>query len=170
MVPTPSGAPTEQTSSSAEAATTCSLPCAAKTTCWAGKDIVLGENEVRPLGGEKNLVGGPSNDIVNSGLGSDNVVGNEDNDLLFDGEFDVVVKDNLSGGKGNDVMDPVNVPAGKDVLPCGSGLDRVVVDTKDVVAADCERVKVAHGYLAEILRQDNAFFRTIPESFFEGLP
>ena len=96
------------------------------------------------------------------------MVGNEGNDLLFDGEFDVAVKDNLSGGKGNDVMDPVNVPAVKDAVACG--FDRVVVDSKDVVAADCERVKVAHGSKAEVLRQDNAFFRTIPESFFEGLP
>ena len=98
------------------------------------------------------------------------MVGNEGNDLLFDGEFDVAVKDNLSGGKGNDVMDPVNVPAVKDVVACGFGFDRVVVDSKDVVAADCERVKVVHGTLAEVLRQEEAFFRTIPESFFDGLP
>jgi Ca2+-binding RTX toxin-like protein len=135
-----------------------------------GKDIVAGGDGHDTKGGDKNLLGGPGNDLVNGGLGSDNVVGNEGNDLMFDGEFETAVRDNLWSGAGNDVMDTLQYPAGKDVLACGSGFDRVVVDTKDVVAADCERVKVAHGSRAEVLRQDNAFFRTIPESFFEGLP
>jgi Ca2+-binding RTX toxin-like protein len=136
-----------------------------------GKDIVVGGNGQHTQVGPKNLLGGPGNDIVSGGLGSDNVVGNEGNDLMFDGEFDHHVRrDNLSSGAGNDVMDILQYPAAKDVLSCGSGFDRAVVDTKDVVAADCERVKVAHGSKAEILRQDDAFFRNIPESFFEGLP
>jgi len=135
-----------------------------------GNDIVAGGNGQHTQGGHKNLLGGPGNDLVNGGLGSDDVVGNEGNDLMFDGEFDHHVRrDNLSSGAGNDVMDTLQYPAAKDVLACGSGFDRVVVDTKDVVAADCERVKVAHGSKAEILRQDNAFFRAIPESFFEGI-
>ena len=92
------------------------------------------------------------------------------NDFLNDGEFDHAVTDILSAVAGNDVMDPVNYPAVKDMASCGSGFDRVVVDGKDVVAADCERVKVVHGSRAEVLRQENAFCHTVPESFFEGLP
>jgi Ca2+-binding RTX toxin-like protein len=136
-----------------------------------GKDVVAGNNgRGGPLGGEKNLIGGSGNDLVFGGSGSDNEVGNEGNDFLNDGELDHAVRDNLSSGAGNDVMDTVNYPAVKDVLACGTGFDRVVVDRKDVVAADCERAKVVHGSLDEVIRQENAFFRTVPESFFEGLP
>jgi hypothetical protein len=135
-----------------------------------GKDVVAGGDRNGPLGGEKNLVGGPGNDLVFGGSGSDNELGRGGNDFLNDGELGHAVRDNLSAGAGNDVMDPVNYPAVKDVVVCGSGFDRVVVDSKDVVAADCERVKVVHGTRAEVLRQEEAFYHTVPESFFEGLP
>jgi Ca2+-binding RTX toxin-like protein len=136
-----------------------------------GKDVVAGNNgRGGPLGGDKNLVGGPGNDIVFGGSGSDKELGQGGNDFLNDGEFDHAVTDILSAGAGNDVMDTVNYPAVKDVVACGSGFDRVVVDRKDVVAPGCERGKVVHGSRAEVLRQDNAFYETVPQSFFEGLP
>jgi Ca2+-binding RTX toxin-like protein len=127
-----------------------------------GKDIVLGGNERRPLGGDKNLVGGRGNDVVNGGKASDNVVGGEGNDFLTDGEFTNAVKDTLSGGPGNDVIDPINKPGVKDVVSCGSGFDRVLVDRKDLVAPDCEKVFVG-------LASGAAFNNSIPQSFFEGL-
>jgi hypothetical protein len=37
-------------------------------------------------------------------------------------------KDNLSGGPGNDWVAPLNDPAYRDVVTCGSGLDRVFAD------------------------------------------
>ena len=128
-----------------------------------GKDVVNGGSLAEPFGGAKNLVGGEGNDAVQGGLGSDNSVGGEGNDLMLGGEFDTPpVKDTLSGGAGNDVIDVFNKPAGKDVVTCGGGLDRVHADSKDLVAPDCEMVFVGE-------RKTDAFFESIPESFFEGL-
>jgi hypothetical protein len=39
-----------------------------------------------------------------------------------------------------------------------------------VVAPDCEKVRVVRGSLDEILEQEQSFFESIPESFWEGLP
>ena len=131
-----------------------------------GKDIVNGGSLERPFGGDKNLVGGPGNDLVQGGLDSDNVVGQEGNDLLIDGDNGDVSApqpDNLAGGAGNDVLGSINKPADVDVIVCGSGFDRVLVDRKDVVAPDCEKVFVGLGSV-------EAFSNSIPESFFEGLP
>ncbi len=115
------------------------------------------------MGGEKNLAGGSGNDIVAGGKGSDNLVGGGGNDYLPDGEFANAVKDTIYGGGGNDVIDPINKPAVKDVVACGSSFDRVLVDRKDVVAPDCEKVFVGRDAI------DN-FFNSIPQSFFDGLP
>jgi hypothetical protein len=41
------------------------------------------------------------------------------------------------------VIDVLNKPAGKDVVTCGGGLDRVLADSKDVVSPDCEKVSIA---------------------------
>ena len=48
--------------------------------------------------------------------------------------------DTLSAGDGNDVVGVFDSPAVKDLVTCGSGFDVVYVDSKDVVARDCERV------------------------------
>jgi Ca2+-binding RTX toxin-like protein len=129
-----------------------------------GKDIVNGGSLAQPFGGNKNLVGGEGNDAVQGGLGSDNSVAQEGNDLMLGGEFDTPpVKDTLSGGAGNDVIDVFNKPAGKDVVTCGGGLDRVLADRADVVAPDCEKVFIGPAAADE-------FFNSIPQSFIEGLP
>lgn len=136
-----------------------------------GKDVVFGGNErLRLSGGDKDLVGGPDNDFVNGGRGSDNVVGEEGNDLLGDGALRESSKDDLSGGDGNDVILVDNKPAARDVVGCGSGFDRVLADRKDVIAPDCEKEVVVHGSLEDIGRQEERFFESIPQSFFEGLP
>jgi len=127
-----------------------------------GKDVLLGGNERRPSGGDKNLVGGSGNDAVIGGKGSDNLVGEEGNDFLVDGPFREASKGKLVAGDGNDLMDATNKPAATDVLTCGAGFDRVAVDSKDVVAPDCERV--FRG-----LASGEAFFESIPQNFFEGL-
>ena len=83
---------------------------------------------------------------------------------MVDGEtFESPVKDILSGGDGADVIIVTNKPAGKDVVSCGRGFDRVLADRKDVVAPDCEKVvrdSLVPGF----------FELSIPQSFFEGLP
>ena len=129
----------------------------------SGKDIVRGGTLERSLGGSKNVAGGNDNDVVLGGKGSDKVMGEEGNDYLSDGEFENAVKDNLFGGTGNDVLDAINkTGVTKDVVACGSGFDRVLADRKDVVAPDCERVTVG-------LRNVEAFYESIPQSFWEGL-
>jgi Ca2+-binding RTX toxin-like protein len=127
-----------------------------------GKDIVNGGTLAEPFGGKKNLVGGRGNDAVQGGLGSDNVVGGDGNDWVVAGEVANPVKDTLSGGDGNDVVAVINDPAGKDVVACGRGFDRVLADRADLIAPDCEKVFRGFGSL-------DSFFESIPESFFEGL-
>ena len=113
------------------------------------------------------MLGGPGNDAILSGLGLDNPTGNSGNDYLTDGEFQGGATDTLSGGDGNDVLDPFNKPAKKDVLTCGSGFDRVLADRKDVVAPDCEKVAVGLAAARELDRQirESGFY----ESLSDGL-
>jgi len=129
-----------------------------------GKDVVNGGNLAEPLAGNKTLVGGEGNDAVQGGLGSDNVLGGEGNDFMVGGEFEPpAVKDTLSGAEGNEVIDVLNKPAGKDVVSCGSGLDRVLADRADMVAPDCEKVSIG-------LAAADRFYKSIPQSFIDGLP
>jgi hypothetical protein len=129
-----------------------------------GKDIVFGSN-----GGDKNLLGGSGNDVVDGARGSDNVLGERGNDLLVDGPTREFSVDNVLGGAGNDVFFVDNVPAAKDIVTCGGGFDRVLADRKDVVARDCERVRIVRGSRAEVIQQEGAFFASLPRSFVEGL-
>ena len=136
-----------------------------------GKDIVFGGNQRFELsGGHKNLLGGPGNDFVNGGKDSDNVVGGKGNDLLGDGVLRESSLDTLSGGDGNDVILVDNKPAAKDKVLCGRGFDRVLADRADVIAPDCERTTIVHGSSEDVIRQEERFFESVPESFYEGLP
>jgi hypothetical protein len=91
------------------------------------------------------------------------MLGGNGNDFMYGGEFSPAAKDTLAGGAGNEVIDVFNRPAGKDVVACGGGSDRVLADRADVVAPDCERVFVGE-------RNAEAFYKSIPGSFWEGLP
>ena len=130
----------------------------------SGKDVVIGgKNMDRRLGGNKNLVGGSGNDWVAGGLGTDNVIGQGGNDYLSDGpEHDSSI-DKLFGGSGTDVATPINNPASKDIVDCGDGRDWVLVDRKDVVAPDCEKLFVGQGAVAAFLEYD-------PHDFWPSLP
>ena len=127
-----------------------------------GKDIVLGGNERGFSGGDKNLDGGPGNDFVIGGRGSDNILGGEGNDLVIDGPDREFATDKLSAGAGNDAVGAVNRPAFKDIVTCGGGFDRLIVDRKDVVAPDCEKVFFGFG-------SEDEFIESFPQSFFAGL-
>jgi RTX calcium-binding nonapeptide repeat (4 copies) len=130
-----------------------------------GNDVLFG------LGGRNNLVGGPGNDAVISGRGSDTGLGDAGNDYLQDGNLRESSEDTLSGGPGNDLIVADNVPAFEDLVVCGPGFDWVLADTRDVVTpADCEKVRIVQGSREEVLRQEEAFFASIPRSFAEGLP
>jgi len=130
----------------------------------SGKDVVIGgKNMDRRLGGNKNLVGGSGNDWVAGGLGTDNVVGKGGNDYVSDGpEHDSSI-DKLSGGNGTDVATPLNKPASKDIVDCGDGKDWVLVDRKDVVSPDCEKLFVGQDSL-------DAFYEYDPHEFWPSLP
>jgi Ca2+-binding RTX toxin-like protein len=131
----------------------------------SGKDFILTGDRSLAGRGDTNLVGGPGNDAVVGGFGSDNVVGNEGNDFLIGGPGlspREAPNDKLLGGDGNDVIDVLNKPAGKDIVVCGAGIDRVLADKEDVIAPDCEKVFIGLG-------SQEAFFESIPESFFDGL-
>jgi len=136
-----------------------------------GKDWVLGGNERRPLGGDKNLLGGPGNDgvlggkdsdtltgnsgndLVNGDFGPDKIVGGEGNDYLTDGPRREGATDTLIGAEGDDVIDPFNKPAKRDLVTCGGGFDRVLADRADVVAPDCEKVAVGLAAAKELDQQ-----------------
>ena len=134
-----------------------------------GKDVVADAPRGVWRRGDKILLGGPGNDIVFGARGSDKVVGEEGNDLQIDGPVSDVALDVVSGGDGNDVLLVDNAPAAKDIATCGGGFDRVLADSKDLVASDCERVRIVHGSLEEVSQQREEFFASIPQSFFEGL-
>jgi Ca2+-binding RTX toxin-like protein len=143
-----------------------------------GRDNLLGGPgrdwvDTHPTGfrsGDKNLKGGSGNDLVIGGGGSDNVLGDAGNDLVIDGPLREFSLDKVSGGDGNDVFLVDNVPAAKDIATCGGGFDRILADRKDLVAPDCERVRIVHGSREEVLQQEEEFFQSIPPSFSEGLP
>ena len=140
-----------------------------------GKDVVVGGTkpgagflgrDAYASGGDKNLLGGPGNDWVNGGSGSDNVLGNAGNDLVVDGPDREFSKDNISAGRGNDVVAMYNeneATTPQDIVVCGPGYDRVFANRHDVVADDCERV-------ADRRSEFDALFGSIPRSFWEGLP
>jgi Ca2+-binding RTX toxin-like protein len=140
----------------------------------AGKDcLICATRQRRGFAGHKNLVGGPGNDYVVAGKGSDKVVGGEGNDHLADPGDREFSKDDFSGGPGNDVINVVHYRSASDLVVCGSGFDRVLVDSNDVVAPDCEKVVVFRGgtfseYLDVVLI--GFYEETVPPNFFESLP
>jgi Ca2+-binding RTX toxin-like protein len=134
---------------------------------------VVSGNERRSGSGDKNLLGGPGNDIVLGAWGSDKVVGGEGNDLLADGRPRDVALDIVSGEAGTDVIFVASLrlkASAEDIVTCGSGFDRVLADTKDVVAPDCEEVVLFRGGSAsEYFDLVDEFLAEVPPSFFEGL-
>jgi Ca2+-binding RTX toxin-like protein len=114
----------------------------------AGRDVLTGENgndKLRGQAGNDKLKGARDNDRLNGGKGKDRLNGGVGNDLLRGGND----ADRMNGGKGKDVLnsgrghDRVYAFDGKaDVIRCGGGIDRVVVDAKDKVSVSCEKVLV----------------------------
>lgn len=111
-----------------------------------------GNDTIRGLGAKDNLDGDSGNDLLYGGDGDDNLDGDSGNDRLyggagsdtFDGRKgnDLLVggpgKDYLDGQGGNDRIDARDGVL--DYVDCGAGNDRVTVDARDDVNADCENV------------------------------
>jgi Ca2+-binding RTX toxin-like protein len=137
-----------------------------------GKDCLLCVTGNRFFAGDKILLGGPGNDLVWAGKGSDTVAGGEGNDLLPDDGVSEFSKDRFSGGPGDDVIDVMHHRSARDLVVCGSGFDRVAANSKDAVAADCEKVVVFRGGTrSEFFDVLNSFYESVvPQNFYEGLP
>jgi Ca2+-binding RTX toxin-like protein len=88
--------------------------------------------EIRGLGGSDEITDGLGGDLVYGGRGADTLIG-------YGRDTSV---DRFFGGGGNDLVQPGDVPAVKDVVGCGGGTDTVYPDKADVVGGDCERVRV----------------------------
>ena len=96
-----------------------------------------------PIGADYH--GGPGDDRLRGGDRADRLDGGTGNDVLIgEGGDDVIVGgpgvDLLSGGDGNDLL--LAADGTRDVVACGAGRDRAVVDRKDFVTRSCERVRV----------------------------
>jgi len=132
----------------------------------SGNDFVFGDK-----GSDRAVAGGEGRDLIDGFTGSDRTLGEGGGDWIFDGPRDEASKnDVLSGGEGDDILIVAHVPAVKDIVSCGGGLDWVEADRKDVVADDCEKVRVVHGSKAEVRKQDDAFIASVPPAtrkFFE---
>lgn len=123
-----------------------------------GRDAVLGGNEFGPLRGDRALSGGEGGDFVGGGKGSDALAGGPGKDYLTAGPFDDTARDAVSGQEGDDAIFAWSRPAGRDVINCGDGFDRVFVDAKDITN-NCERK----------FTNPNKFFNAISPNYFEPL-
>ncbi|HEX2740232.1 MAG TPA: hypothetical protein VHM69_07275, partial [Rubrobacter sp.] len=124
-----------------------------------GRDAVLGGNEFGPLSGDKTLDGGKDGDFVGGAYGSDSLAGGGGKDYLTLGPIDDFAQDVASGGGGNDAIFAKNIHADKDIVDCGPGFDRALVDSKDITSR-CEREYT----------KTSRFFRAISPNYFAPLP
>jgi Ca2+-binding RTX toxin-like protein len=88
--------------------------------------------EIRGLGGSDEISDGLGADLVYGGMGGDNLIGTTSD----------TSEDRFYGGSGEDIFQPRNVPAVKDMVSCGPGTDNVYADKADVVVGDCEQVQI----------------------------
>ena len=109
----------------------------------AGNDCLYGEagnDRLRGGSGSDRLFGGPGADRLEGESGNDRMTGAAGNDRLTDRSG----RDSFSGGSGSDVIDARDTSlAGRrvrDTVSCGPGRDRALVDRRDTVRRDCERV------------------------------
>ncbi|HEX8065667.1 MAG TPA: hypothetical protein VF520_03975 [Thermoleophilaceae bacterium] len=101
-----------------------------------------GDDRLNGSLGRDSLAGGPGGDVLEGGRSSDSVRGGEGDDRLDGGPAaDVVVggpgNDSLLGGDGPDRIDARDGTS--EVVRCGRGVDRAVVDLQDETRS-CERV------------------------------
>ena len=88
--------------------------------------------EIRGLGGDDEIVDGLGTDTVYGGVGADNLIG-------YGGDTSV---DHFHGGSGRAIIQPDDIPAVKDYVGCGSGVDHVYADKADIVSGNCEKVSI----------------------------
>ena len=87
--------------------------------------------EIRGLGGSDEISDGLGADLIYGGTGGDNLISTASDTSM----------DRFYGERGEDIFQPRDVPAVKDMVSCGPGTDTVYADKADAVGGDCERVK-----------------------------
>ena len=100
-----------------------------------GDDRIKGTSraeEISGLKGDDEIVDGRGADIVYGGAGADNLIG-------YGGDTSV---DHFYGGAGRDIIQSRDIPAVKDYVGCGSGVDQVYADKADIVSGNCEKVSI----------------------------
>jgi hypothetical protein len=109
----------------------------------AGNDCLYGEagaDRLRGGSGADRLFGGPGADRLDGESGNDRLSGAAGDDRLTDRSG----RDSFSGGGGNDTIDARDTSLagrrGRDTVGCGPGRDRALVDRRDRVLSDCERI------------------------------
>jgi Ca2+-binding RTX toxin-like protein len=98
-----------------------------------GNDRLIGTDRADQIDGR----GGQ--DVIRGHEGADTLDGGAGADDIWAGAEDEFAQDSVTGGGGDDVIRAFNKPASKDIIDCGSGFDRAVVDSKDVLSG-CNRV------------------------------
>jgi len=113
-----------------------------------------GSDGIEGRGGKDQISGGPGNDhffllgnrviaaFLDGGPGADVISGGAGDDFLVDDPERDAAVDTLSGGDGHDVIFVHNIAASRDIVSCGSSVDLVRADTKDVVSDNCESVVI----------------------------
>ncbi len=98
-----------------------------------GNDRIVGSD------GRDQIAGKGGHDTIYGLRARDSLSGGSGNDTIYAGPVNEAAQDAVAGGYGDDVIRVANRPAGQDVVDCGPGFDRVVVDRRDVVSG-CNRV------------------------------
>lgn len=107
----------------------------------SGADTINGtENAdiIDGLAGSDTIRGLGSADVIDGNSGADSLYGSDGADTIDDGPANDAWVDTISGEDGDDDITAANDPASRDIINCGVGEDRVVADTSDQIAADCE--------------------------------
>jgi len=97
-------------------------------------DRLIGSNHRDQIAGE----GGE--DLIRGLRSADALSGGDDDDTIYAGPTHESAMDVVSAGGGDDFVRVFNRPAARDLVDCGNGFDRVVADSRDVLAG-CNRVR-----------------------------
>ena len=112
-------------------------PCANQAKGTKGNDKLVGTpegDEIKGRGGNDKVSGGDGDDCLKGNRGRDRVKGGGGDDKASGGPGE----DRLSGGDGDDQLKARG--GGRDVVKCGPGKDKAVVDKRDRVRG-CEKVR-----------------------------
>jgi Ca2+-binding RTX toxin-like protein len=103
-----------------------------------------GANSLNGGGGSDTIDGLGGDDVLSGGAGADRITGGTGDDAI-------------SGGGGNDTI--LARDSSPDTIKCGSGVDTVIADPADSVAADCEHALIGPEMPARVSLPASVEFR-----------